>query len=85
MRTQIATYRRGAFPVIIYKTNIFCFSCLTNNDFDHDDGVKCNGDDSTVVAVESLLLPCGWYNPGGRTPLNEKGASGDDRHSHLQV
>ena len=61
------------------------FSCLTNNDFDHDDGVKCNGDDSTVVVVEPLLLPCGWYNPGGRAPLNEKGASGDDRHTHLQV
>lgn len=53
--------------------------------FDHDDGVKCNGDDSTVVVVEPLLLPCGWYNPGGRAPLNEKGASGDDRHTHLQV
>ena len=42
------------------------FSCLTNNDFDHDDGVKCNSDDSTVVAVEPFLLPCGWYNPGGK-------------------
>ena len=42
------------------------FSCLTNNDFDHDDGVKCNSDDSTVVPVEPFLLPCGWYNPGGK-------------------